>query len=244
MVLHQFFAQSEVYNRMTSRKIPLSMTEKNQRMFVSGPRHSGQTSLLLQFAFNIAKETSGTVVFLCRRQNFENNALFLSQDIDPSSSIFERIQMKYIEDDEGLRKYFAAFHLHKEIPRAVIIHDFCDFFDERACEEKYGQSRGRDLASVRSLALCCDAIDYANTKLPAEEPCKFLVSDTNAGDTPRLLYIYQRWLTHILTIKAHDGFTFTLQGINTPNRKTLDGFAKYTIALQYLTLEELNCGLS
>eukprot|EP00252_Welwitschia_mirabilis_P005128 TRINITY_DN15555_c0_g2_i1.p1 TRINITY_DN15555_c0_g2~~TRINITY_DN15555_c0_g2_i1.p1 ORF type:complete len:191 (-),score=22.90 TRINITY_DN15555_c0_g2_i1:49-621(-) len=190
MVLHQFFAQSEVYNRMTSRKIPLSMTEKNQRMFVSGPPH------------------------------------------------------RYIEDDEGLRKYFAAFHLHKEIPRAVIIHDFCDFFDERACEEKYGQSRGRDLASVRSLALCCDAIDYANTKLPAEEPCKFLVSDTNAGDTPRLLYIYQRWLTHILTIKAHDGFTFTLQGINTPNRKTLDGFAKYTIALQYLTLEELNCGLS
>lgn len=38
---------------------------------------------------------------------------------------------RYIEDDEGIRKYFAAFHLLGSFPAAVIIDDFADFFSER-----------------------------------------------------------------------------------------------------------------
>ena len=36
-----------------------------------------------------------------------------------------------MEDDEAIKKYFAAFHLHHKFPVAVIIDDFGDFFDER-----------------------------------------------------------------------------------------------------------------
>jgi hypothetical protein len=38
---------------------------------------------------------------------------------------------RYIHDDEELRKYFAAFHVQRVSPRAVIIDDFYDLFNER-----------------------------------------------------------------------------------------------------------------
>ena len=40
---------------------------------------SGKTSLLLQFAYNCAKETSASVVFICRRHSLERNPPFLPQ---------------------------------------------------------------------------------------------------------------------------------------------------------------------
>lgn len=242
-MLEQFFSQLEVKGKLAGRK-KLSSSQaptpqNNHRILLSGPPHCGKTSLLLQFAYNCAEETSATVVFICRRQSLERNPPFLPQGIDPSSDIFEYIHMKYLEDDEGIRKYFAAFHLHKDFPRAVIIDDFCEFFDEGKCQERYGQSRGRDVAMVRTLALCCDAINHANDKLPSMEPCKLLISDTHVGDTPRLLYIYHRWLPYILTVKAHDGSTFILKITNAPDKQKTGFHAKFTTALQYLALEEL-----
>lgn len=36
-----------------------------------------------------------------------------------------------MDNDEGIKKYFAAFHLHDNFPRTVVIDDFGDLFDER-----------------------------------------------------------------------------------------------------------------
>lgn len=36
-----------------------------------------------------------------------------------------------MHDDEGIKKYFAAFHLYDKFPVAVVIDDFGDFFSER-----------------------------------------------------------------------------------------------------------------
>jgi hypothetical protein len=41
------------------------------------------------------------------------------------------LNCRYIEDDEGIRKYFAAFHLLDDLPAAVIVDDFTGFFSER-----------------------------------------------------------------------------------------------------------------
>ncbi|MBA0759902.1 hypothetical protein Gotri_022713, partial [Gossypium trilobum] len=64
------------------------------------------------------------------------------------------------DDDEGIKKYFAAFHLKDTFPIAVVVDDFGDFFHE-SCQERYGNPRGRDLAMVRTLALCHNAIIFA-----------------------------------------------------------------------------------
>ncbi|KAM7478881.1 hypothetical protein LguiA_027094 [Lonicera macranthoides] len=210
---------------------------------LSGPPSSGKTSLLFQFAFNSAALQSNNnrpVVFICNRGKLLSKPPFLSQGIDPSSHVFQRIQMKYVDDDEGITKYFAAFHFHPILPASVIIDDFGDFFDDRNCQEKYNNPRGRDLAIVKTLALCHNAITHANETAP----CKLLLSDTHHGDSPRLLYIYKRWVSSIYTIKGDGCGSFLLQSNFNSNTASLDSqstrSAKYSIALQYLVFESIS----
>ncbi|ONK72094.1 uncharacterized protein A4U43_C04F15650 [Asparagus officinalis] len=209
---------------------------------LSGPPSCGKTSLLFQYALNCATASNGKVVFICNRRRLENNPPFLSQGTEPSLDALQRIQMKYLEDDDGLKKYFASFHLHDNFPSAVIIDDFGDFFPDRNCQDKYGNARGRDLAMVRSLALCRDAITHANEKLQSVEYCKLVIADTHQGDSPRLLFIYKRWIQCIFTIQElNNSRSFLLRTVTTSGgRAERMRTAKYSIALQYLVLEEMS----
>ncbi|XP_057773871.1 uncharacterized protein LOC130993125 isoform X2 [Salvia miltiorrhiza] len=204
---------------------------------LSGPPCSGKTSLLFQFAFNSA-EKGNAVLLLCHRRTLQSNPPFLSQGVDPSSDIFRRIQIKYVDDDEGIKNYFAAFHLHPTFPTSIIVDNFGHFFNERNCQERYNNPRGREVAIVRVLALCRNAITHANKS----SRCELLLSDTHKGDTPRLLYIYKRWASCIYTIKGAGpgpgSFVVRKTYSNVANAKPTSS-AKYSIALQYLILEGL-----
>ncbi|CAM8905282.1 unnamed protein product [Rhodiola kirilowii] len=101
---------------------------------LSGPLTSGKTSLLFQFAYNAAlpaDRDDAFVVFICNQARLRNKPPHLSQTVDPTSDVFKRIQMKYVEDDQGVKNYFAAFHLLDKFPVAVIVDDFGDLFSER-----------------------------------------------------------------------------------------------------------------
>ncbi|XP_010532644.1 PREDICTED: uncharacterized protein LOC104808624 isoform X2 [Tarenaya hassleriana] len=198
-----------------------------------GPPSSGKTSLLFQFAHNVASDSSVSasshVVFICHQRRMAINPPFLCQGIDSSSDVFDRIQMKYVDDDDGIRKYFAAFHLHVNTPAAVIIDDFGDYFSDRNRKERPTNSRARDMAMVRTLALCRNAIAHAK-----KAPCQLILSETSNGDPPKSLFIYKRWVPSIYTIKGDGNGSFLLRS-NDPSEK----FARYSIALQYLILEEM-----
>ncbi|KAM1498683.1 hypothetical protein TB2_021139 [Malus domestica] len=206
-------------------------------LLLSGPPSCGKTSLLFQFAFNSAMEvahqcTNGQVTFICNRRRLEVKPPYLSQGVDSSSEAFRRIRMKYVDDEEGIKKYFAAFHLHETFPATVVIDDFGDFFDTRSCQERYGNPRGRDLAIVRTLALCHNAMIHANET----RPCKLVLSDTHHGDSPRLLFIYKRWVSTIFTIRGDGSGSFIVKDhSNSGGSKS----AKYSVALQNLLLEEI-----
>ncbi|URD86620.1 hypothetical protein MUK42_24337 [Musa troglodytarum] len=162
-----------------------------------------------------------------------------NMDIDPAAELLERVQMKYIEDYEGITKYFAAFHLYKSFPTAIIIDDFGDLFIDRSCQHKYGNARGRDLAMARTMALCQDAIAYANQKQQAQRLCNLLLADTHQGDSPRLLFIYKRWVQCILTIQGDISGSFILKYSSiSGNHLAKTRTAKYSIALQSLLLED------
>ncbi|XP_057496055.1 uncharacterized protein LOC130781030 [Actinidia eriantha] len=214
-------------------------TQSHPILLLSGPPSSGKTSLLFQFAFNSALQSDGKVVFICKRRKLETKPPYLSQGINPSSDIFQRIQMKYADDEQGINKYFAAFHLFDKFPHTVIMDDFGDLFEDRNCQERYNNSRGRDLAMVRILALCHNAIVHANER----GPCKLLLSDTHHGDSPRLLFIYKRWVSSIYTIKGDGSGSFLLKNIYSGNATTERmRTAKYSVALQYLILEGITDG--
>ncbi|XP_077210209.1 tRNA dimethylallyltransferase [Tasmannia lanceolata] len=214
--------------------------KSNHIMLLSGPPSCGKTSLLFQFAFNSAVlNNSGNVVFICNKRRLETKPPFLSQGIDPASEVFQRIQMKYLEDDEGIKKYFAAFHLHKTFPIAVVVDDFGEYFNDRNCQERYGNARGRDIAMVRTLALFRDAVTHANERLKSGGACKLLLSDTHLGDSPRLLFIYKRWIPCIFTVKGEGSASYLLESSSSASSGSKKRVAKYSIALQYLVLEEL-----
>ncbi|KMZ57108.1 hypothetical protein ZOSMA_89G00610 [Zostera marina] len=210
-----------------------SFMSTDAMMLLSGPPSSGKTSLLFQFAFNCALQNTGDVVFICSKQRLEAKPPFLSKGTDPDSEVFRRVHMKYIKDDEGIKKYFAAFHLHDNIPSTVIIDGFGDFFVESNCQNRYSNPRGRDLAMSRSLALCRDAIHHANERLSSMRSCKLLLSDTHQGDNPRLLFIYKRWISSIFVISKGNYDSFLLKESNRMKS------AKYSISLQSLVLEEI-----
>ncbi|CAN1279406.1 hypothetical protein LINPERPRIM_LOCUS17000 [Linum perenne] len=202
---------------------------------LSGPPSSGKTSLLFQYAINAAFNGNRKVVFICSRHRMEANPPYLSQGTDASDDVFERIQMKYVDDDQGIKNYMAAFHLLDTFPAAVVIDDFGGFFDERVCQERYSNSRGRDLAMIRILALCHNALGHANQK----SQCELLLSDTHHGESPRLLFIYKRWISSFLTVKG-DGkgsFLLTSNGVSTSGKSPVRRTAKYSIMLQYLIVE-------
>ncbi|XP_078173578.1 tRNA dimethylallyltransferase isoform X2 [Carex rostrata] len=211
-------------------------------ILLTGSIGCGKTSLLFQFAINRALENSSEVVFICNKAKLENKPPFLSEAIDPSSDVFERIQIKYIEDYEDIKMYFAAFHLHEKFPSAVIIDDFGGFFNDRCCQQKYGNARGRDLAMARTLALCQDAVSHANEKLQPHKSCTILLSDLQQGDTPRLLFIYKRWINCFFTVEGDGSGSYNLKKNNSISGSAMEErsrAAKYSIALQYLVLEEI-----
>ncbi|XP_071701245.1 uncharacterized protein [Rutidosis leptorrhynchoides] len=213
-------------------------------MLLSGPPSSGKTSLLFQFAFNSVVNSTDdddkSVVFICNPRKLDTNPPFLSKGIDSSSDVFNRIQMKYVEDEEGINKFFAAFHMHDRFPVLVIIDAFGEYFDERNCQQRYHSPRGRELAIVRTLALCQNAVNHANET----RPCMLLFSDTHQGDTLKFLHIYKRWVNSHYTIKGDGSGSFIIKdnscllgscGMEMVRTKA----AKYSIALHYLVLEEI-----
>ncbi|KAG8088646.1 hypothetical protein GUJ93_ZPchr0010g10497 [Zizania palustris] len=171
------------------------------------------------------------------------NLFHFFQSVDPSHSVFQRIQIKYVEDDDGIRMYFAAFHLLDNFPAAVIVDDFADFFSERRCHQRYGNARAQDLAVVHILALCQNAIVHANAKLGTLGSCNLLISDTHQGDTPRSLFIYKRWIGAIYTIQGDGIGSYILKSVSSSECGSREGrTAKYSIALQYLVLEHIGNG--
>ncbi|XP_057451178.1 uncharacterized protein LOC130743081 isoform X2 [Lotus japonicus] len=220
----------------------LQQHSNSNLLLLSGPPSSGKTSLLFQYAFNVAAAANSSnpnVLFICNRQRLDSKPPFLSQGIDPSSDVFHRIQMKYVNDDEDIRKYFAAFHLLDTLPAAVVIDDFGDFFDNKVCQQRYSNPRGRDLAMVKSLALCHNAISYANQK----GSCKLLLSDTHThqGDSPRFHFIYKKWIHTTFAIKEGDvsgSFVLKEKGYSRADDRGRNlKAAKYSIALQYLVYD-------
>ncbi|XP_027191261.1 uncharacterized protein [Cicer arietinum] len=184
-------------------------------LLLSGPPSSGKTSLLFQFAFNIAahdsNSTNPNVLFICNRHRLDFKPPFLSQGIDPSSNVFHRIRIKYVNDEEDIRNYFAAFHLHDKLPDAVVIDDFGDLFDNS---------------------------QKGSCKLLLSD------THTHQGDSPRFHFIYKKWIPTTFTIKEGDiSGSFILKGRSysrTDNTATGSmKAAKYSIALQYLVFDGL-----
>jgi len=82
---------------------------------------------------------------------------------------------------------------------------------------------------------------FHSAKLGTLGSCNLLLSDVQQGDTPRSLFIYKRWINSIYTIRADGKGSYILNNIGSSESETKKARkAKYSIALQYLVLEEIS----
>ncbi|KAL2614250.1 hypothetical protein R1flu_025942 [Riccia fluitans] len=223
-----------VLDFLLSKKLYICSSPRPQCTMLSGPSCSGKTSLLLQLAYNIASEAHHDVVFICRPRNFDSDYVYLAQDVDSSSEVFDRIHIKYVHNEEDLRKYFSAFHMQTSLPTTVIIDDFLDFFQGWDGRHQGGQARSsRDLVVVKTLCLAYDAITYASERYKTTAQCRLILSDSHHSDGPRLSYIFWRWIHQTFVIKAiHDFSAFTLALHDESER--VKAVAKYDLSQRYL----------
>ncbi|CAM6086902.1 unnamed protein product [Calypogeia fissa] len=207
---------------------------------LSGPPKCGKTSLLLQLACNLAVDARARVVFICKRQNFENDYIYLSRDLETASEVCERVHIKYVKCGDELRKYFAAFHLQRELPTAVIVDDFVEFFADSYERQRFQLQTTGEVSLVKALSLCRSAIEYANAKAMSGMQCRLIISDTHPRDGPRLLYIFKRWMPLMYVIKGlrdSSRFSLELQDIRTGGMSNVIG--KFTLAHQALHFDGL-----
>lgn len=73
------------------------------------------------------------VLYICRPQQLQDTPPLLFEGVSRSAPEFSRVHIRYLTDEAQLRKYFAALHMlpMEQLPYAVIVDDFSDFFHQR-----------------------------------------------------------------------------------------------------------------
>uniref|UniRef100_A0A383WEP4 Dolichol phosphate-mannose biosynthesis regulatory protein n=1 Tax=Tetradesmus obliquus TaxID=3088 RepID=A0A383WEP4_TETOB len=124
------------------------------RCLLLGPQRSGKTSLLFQYAFQLA--CSGQeVVFMCDRAQLDQAPPLLPFGASQQHAAFSRIHFKYVSDLHQLRKYGACLHLLQQPPAAIIVDDVAHLLANTRLPDK----RARDTEVTRALAYLADGLD-------------------------------------------------------------------------------------
>mmetsp|Transcript_20419 Transcript_20419/g.39107 ORF Transcript_20419/g.39107 Transcript_20419/m.39107 type:complete len:244 (-) Transcript_20419:201-932(-) len=207
---------------------------------LSGPSRSGRTSLLLQLAYGTACKGC-RVLFICQPKSILNPPV-LPEGITRSASAYDNIDMRYLQDDDELRLFFASFHMITQVPEAVIVDNFSEFFMARKYQ---GDRRACDIAQAKTLALMFDATQHAGTRLDSGE-CKLVVSDlvTESG-YPRSSFIFQRWLPLTFLVSASSAGEFRFSVFNTDAVHDTSKLAiYYSLSRAHLVLERIEARTS
>ncbi|KAK3263722.1 hypothetical protein CYMTET_27496 [Cymbomonas tetramitiformis] len=210
----------------------------SRHCLVSGPARSGKTSILFQLAYNCAAQGQ-RVLFICKRQKIETVPPLPPAGVTPSacSHIYTNIDMRYLESDAELRKYFASFHLLPRFPHLVIVDDFSDIVEGRSS----GDRRVQEYAFVRTLALAHDTVNFASQKL-SPQACRLVVSDTGGDNGPKYLFLYQRWLRLAFGITVADrSFLFSVLE-SEKSAGAANSIVRYTIS-NFLSVEGIETRL-
>lgn len=165
-----------------------------QHCLIAGPERSGKTSLLLHFAH--ARAAAGdSVLFVCHRDTIENSPPVLPLGVGLDDAALHRVHMRYLESAADLQKLAACLHLTAHPPAAIVVDNITAFLSGGSGD------RGNE-ALIRTLALLHDGTAFASSRRVPGRPCQLVVSDTSVAEVPRLMYLYQRWLPLVLTIRA------------------------------------------
>mmetsp|Transcript_4987 Transcript_4987/g.16255 ORF Transcript_4987/g.16255 Transcript_4987/m.16255 type:complete len:244 (-) Transcript_4987:216-947(-) len=171
---------------------------------VSGPPHSGKTSILFSAAFAAASRGERALVIASRRK-LEETPPLIPKGCLPSNDAFKRVDIKYADSCEDLQRYLAGFALLDSMPHIILVDDLGGLVDGTHPQGKRNQDGSMLLAKL--LALLADAAGHATARLAREEGtsacCRLVVTDTSDREgAPRQVFLYRRWLPAIVSISG------------------------------------------
>ncbi|KAF2071989.1 hypothetical protein CYY_006702 [Polysphondylium violaceum] len=122
---------------------------------LSGPIHSGKTSLLFQYGYTFAKQDK-QVLFIVNKKKFNNSVPFFPKGFENNLSLLKNIKIKYIETDSELRNYFMSFPTlsNQILPDLILIDDISLYFGTTLYE--------RNAVLGKTFAFIKETIDYIN----------------------------------------------------------------------------------
>jgi len=176
---------------------------------ICGPARSCKTSMLFSYALSYAQENR-PVTFICSKKKIQNTLPIFPTGVAPSPELLDNIQMKYIEDDNALRNYFANIHMFSQVPELILIDDLANFF---------GGIAQSAVPLAKSLAFIKEAVTYCTSALKKQsrnESCLILMSDFLGSDMiPRQLNILQKWIPLIFVVsETQSPFTLSVRALN------------------------------
>eukprot|EP00898_Chlorokybus_atmophyticus_P004957 jgi/Chlat1/5462/Chrsp36S00419 len=238
---------------------PRSAASSPQHAALIGPEHSGKTSLLVAYALSILRSNQNNNNNI---SNISTRALYirpapvatdanparhgacdvdvaLPEGVDAADEGLARVDVRYLASDTELRKFFACFHLLRQLPCAVLIDDFSEFFAHNRQKEGVDARlpSQQEMAVAQTIACVRDAVDYANQRLRKDGLlCQLLVADTASRHKQ---YLFHRWLPTLYEIKGVSHGEFELSA-RAGSKQHVDCVVTYTMDEQHVRVERVH----
>jgi len=176
-----------------------------------GPRGCGKTTLLLQYAWTMARR--GTpVLCLLRRDKVEQHCPAPSAQSGDEREAMGRIRLKYVDSMDALLQFASCSHLGGLLDvGAILVDDLSEILGSSHCV-------AAELAMVLAYLL-----DTANQlkRQASGDACMLVVTEL-AAEAQRNFFVYRHWLPIVLSI-VPDGAEFRL-GLH-PTAKSSGGLS-------------------
>lgn len=175
--------------------------------------------------------------YLCQKHKIQNNLPSWPGDFIHRVTLFNNVNMVYINDNVDIIKYLTTIQLLKDIPDVIVIDDFSSHFKEN----KDKSAVYKTIAIIKETADYISAVKYNIEKVdPNSRPIGIIVCDSlpsiyghslfnnNTTYTGKRLHSYKRWFPLILTIsEENDNFELKFHSINTGEYDN-EGSLKYS----------------
>lgn len=236
LAIADFFPCTEQYGSTSTpllQAAPVLPGTASSGCLLCGPRGSGKTALLLQYAITRARRGGTVLCFLSRgsSKSFISTAhpLFTTHDINA----LERVKLKYVDNVDDLLHFASCCHLGPVDltgVSAILVDGLSDMVPDT--------SPVTTTELAQTLAYLTNTAHQAQPNA-SEAPCTLVVTDTSSTDGLRNLSMYRRWLPLVLSIQT-DGSNFTL-GLHASGRNycAFNGHERMHMKITY-QLQESN----
>jgi hypothetical protein len=183
------------------RRRPLSV--QTNLLLLSGAAQTGKTSLAWAFCQSVCHSLDGTAYVICDRRRLENGHAtpFLTEGSSMSSSVWQRVNVKYVESISEVLQVLSCLHELPAIPKCVVVDlDWVQMLS--GCSKAdVAKNLGKVASTIAQFAEFAKRVN-----------CTCIVTDS--GSDPLIDLILRRYLTNVVSLTSVNNQSAVLTSCN------------------------------